>query len=119
MVKRAKMIFDINPNAVSLDSHYGSYPAYFIKILEENNGEYEQKGEWYISEDNFLDVLHAIIKHERTLDMIRSRKPQAPNLLQKIAQRTELDELWEALDYLTKKYLKLIQKMRTYEECET
>ena len=110
------MIFDINPNGASLDPRYNSYPAYFIKILEENNGEYEYKGDWYITEDNFLDVLHAIIKHEQILDSIRSRKPQTPELLQKIAQRAELDELWQALDFLTKKYLKLIQKMRTYEE---
>ena len=119
MPRRGKMVFDINPNGLSLDPRYGSYPAYFIKIFEEDNAQLQFKGEWYISEDNFLDVLHAIIKHEHSLDLLRARKPQAPELLQKIAQRTELDELWEALDHLTKKYLKLVQKMRIYEECES
>jgi len=89
MVKKAKMIFRINIQGISKDTRYSTYPSYYIDILEENpsSGNYEYKGSWYITEDNFLDMLLSVLQHEKDVDNIRQRNDSYPNLIEKIRQR--------------------------------
>ena len=88
------MVFRINPHGVSSDPRYKNYPSYFIEILEENDGSYEFKGSWYIPEENFVDIVTAILIHERDVDRIRKREPQYPKLEAKIRE-LRLHEIME------------------------
>lgn len=96
MVKRAKMIFRVNPRGISKDPRYNHYPAYFIEIMEENGekGTYDYKGAWYIDEDNFVNTLLQILKHEKDIDRLRDRDPQLTRLTDKI-RITKLHEILE------------------------
>ena len=87
MVKRGRMVFRINSLGLSKDPRYRTYPSYFIEIFEENDrGSYDWKGAWYITEDNFLNILLEILEHERNVDRIRQREPQFPKLVAKIRE---------------------------------
>ena len=89
MVKRAKMIFRINPDGISKDPQYPCYPAYFVEIFEENTekGTYDYIGEWYFEEGNFLNILLEIMLHEKNIDGFRQREAQLPKLIQSIRKR--------------------------------
>ena len=83
------MIFRVNTEGISKDTRYSSYPAYFIEILEESEelGNYVYKGSWYITEDNFLDILLNILQHEKDVDCFRQRNASYPSLIEKIRQK--------------------------------